>query len=411
MRSAGIPIIFALLSWLGFSIFQNRESGKLKIKRWGPSLIFLALLQIIWLWYVNSNTIQYYTTDNMNSYFNQFLMKDPHNPWIGNITFFDFFVRVITMFSWVSSYLSNMFLHLKWTPPLPYSVPNILLSSLLIIGLFTSIKNRNTIVEWYVLIYLLMLMTFPFQEGARFILPIFPFVFYYVYIGLFNLISMLKSGNMLFYFLLLLSFLTLALMTLNVDLLQRFSSDKFRYVTFATWSLLAVVFTGLIVFDDLRRVMHRLLSKNIVHTAIVLFSVCSISFGFYQQINLAAKNLNYDQKSNRLYCAVEAAEKIVSISAKNDVIMASQRNIVHRFSKRRVIPFPVTNDPDRIIDTILNYKVKYLIVLDKVRWEYVYPDEESRLSLLIDKRRVKLTKIARAGAGRMYTIYKVIPTS
>ena len=58
--------------------------------------------------------------------------------------------------------------------------------------------------------------------------------------------------------------------------------------------------------------------------------------------------------------------------------MAQQSAVVHRLSGRKVVDFPITSDPKLIMTVVMREKVRYVMVSDRVAYEYYSPTEEER---------------------------------
>lgn len=62
--------------------------------------------------------------------------------------------------------------------------------------------------------------------------------------------------------------------------------------------------------------------------------------------------------------------------------MAGQFAVIHRITDRSVVPFPISSDAALIAQTLQTHDVRYLVVADRVPYEYFEPDEETRLQQL-----------------------------
>ena len=58
--------------------------------------------------------------------------------------------------------------------------------------------------------------------------------------------------------------------------------------------------------------------------------------------------------------------------------MAGQTAILHRLTGRRVVSFPISSDPQVIVEAISRANIRYLVVEDRVKNEYFFPPEEDR---------------------------------
>jgi hypothetical protein len=84
--------------------------------------------------------------------------------------------------------------------------------------------------------------------------------------------------------------------------------------------------------------------------------------------------------------------------------MAQQSSIIHRLSGRRIEDFPVTSDPQAIVDAVAREKVRYLVINDQVEYEYFYPTEEERWRQ-IERAYPSMFRLVHKGPG--YRVFEV----
>lgn len=117
------------------------------------------------------------------SYLKYIFIKDPYNIYAGNIDILSFFARI---FSNILFYIRNIpekvvliNLGISWY----LYFPAIILLTLMIYGAWKANKKNFGILNIYIILYLFILLPWPFTENARFLVPILPFLIYFMVIG------------------------------------------------------------------------------------------------------------------------------------------------------------------------------------------------------------------------------------
>jgi hypothetical protein len=101
-----------------------------------------------------------------------------------------------------------------------------------------------------------------------------------------------------------------------------------------------------------------------------------LAAGLFQQAAIARTNLAPDPSKYLHYTAADCAAWLRTAGV--GAVMTQQFAIIHRLSGRRTVSFPITSDPQLIVDTATREKVRYLVVNDGVKYEYFSPTEEER---------------------------------
>ena len=280
----------------------------------------------------------------------------------------------------------------NWIAPLWYS-PAVLLPILLLgLGCGVSMfRDTSDFLAWYFLCYVGIFLLWPFDPGPRAILPVFPLAFLYSWRGAAWFAKMASHG-----------------LGQRSDRASSFRSSfaRFRgsgYVRTAAqsdrkqnspWSFgfyslpprpvtvaplrsaprsaprLDMVFPA----DGVR--LGKALNGPISRGPGVdgfggAGSLLQLSIGIAELVCGPIQVLHYP--------SVDAAKWIASNALPTEVVMAGQESIVHRISGRRVILFPVSSNPQMIMDVLRNQGVRYLIVLEETnKHPFFFPTEDQR---------------------------------
>lgn len=198
-RYIGLTLFLGLLT----SLALTNKQGKLK------KIVFLGsgflLVLSIWEFFKYLNPKPFYLT----SHAKQIFLIDPYAPYKGNLFAHPlyFILRFSEGANYFYSLLDNIFFY-------NHLIKRILsagfISSLAIVLLFLGLwvkfrENKDCIIHYYFIIYLLLIIFWPFREGVRFILPILPFIFFYFLSGLKKILNFLPKRIAYFCFLILFS--------------------------------------------------------------------------------------------------------------------------------------------------------------------------------------------------------------
>jgi 4-amino-4-deoxy-L-arabinose transferase-like glycosyltransferase len=160
-RSAGLPLIMALLVWLALRR-RWRAAG------WSAATLGLPML----LWWLRGRS------EGVAQYGAEFWMVDPYRPAFGNIGVFDLVRRVIAnlaayVFEWAPA-------GIVWAGGPPLAPLGVLLALVTIAGWVLSIRSRIGPAEIFFPLYLGLILVWPLTWGGdRFFLPLYPLVFLY----------------------------------------------------------------------------------------------------------------------------------------------------------------------------------------------------------------------------------------
>ena len=107
-----------------------------------------------------------------------------------------------------------------------------------------------------------------------------------------------------------------------------------------------------------------------------------IVIGLTTQLKIARANLDLNSATNRFSADGEAGVWVGSHTDENAVVMARHVPIVYHYSKRSVVWFPPSSDPELLMEGIRTHKVNYLIVVHRQDNYYLPSDDDCFAPLL-----------------------------
>jgi hypothetical protein len=379
LRSVGIALGAALFVWGSIEIWRRRW---VRFTPWRPA-VFAALFAFLgffgWVGWSKHAEQREYPGQRMASYASQLLTKDPYRPELGVASTSDLVLRVASNAPVQAAHIFALLTRVSYVMPTWYSPAVVITLTLLLCGVMSyGFDGRRSVLAWYFVAYFTVYLFWPFDEGQRFMLPVSPLAFVLIWRGLVVTANLLRSRPTA----------TLASISAFAALLAvaTCATDRMpglqALVSVVFWPLTAGVSILLIILVE-RGGLARATSA-LDSAAVSLASRRSykgvvwilLAVGLFQQAAIARTNLGPDPPKYLHYNSADCASWLRTTG--DGVVMAQQSAIIHRLSGRRTVSFPITSDPQLIVDIVTREKVRYLIVNDHVEYEYFSPTEEER---------------------------------
>ena len=235
-RYAGVAL------FLGILIVLLSSSSKQKFRKFG--FIFSGFILFFLLWQAIARS---FNPSAAVSYSKQFLLIDPYQPFLGTLLSHPqfIFVRFIAGVNYYCKILGGSFFFYfirRWHF---LAGPLSLFSFLIILlGLWQQFrKDKSCVFCYYFLIYFLLIVFWPFgkiffREGARFILPILPFAYFYFLVGIKKIFSFLpeRISHPCFYSIIsLLLIFNIAYLPLRSRTFQDLSHPSQNFISLNLW--------------------------------------------------------------------------------------------------------------------------------------------------------------------------------
>lgn len=330
-------------------------------------------------------------------YLDLLLMRDPHEPDLGRATAADAPLRIPANLVLQLTHLATLTLNLSWLKPLWTSPLTIGLGVCLGIGLWRELRTRMPVLAWYVFGYGGILLLWPFDEGVRFILPVFPLALALAVRGARVLAqttfqSGCGSGGP---FLALAAALGIGLAALEA---QTGGWSRQDYGSIVGWFALGGV--GMAIRTqrgrDPRHTLRGLLLVGLVGYSII--GVARISGLAYRS---ATGSITWPNESMRPGIAW-----LDRHADSSDVVMTDFASTVHFYTGRRAVRMPRTGDPQVLLAAVDTTGTRYILANDRPEYVYYRPTEEERMATLLRVAPERFTLAHRYPRG---TIYRVHP--
>ena len=413
VRSIGIALAIALILWMldpvrlvagGFARFPF---ARMKVVL--PVLVIPALALIGWATWGSQHKPAEHARDYMSSYSSQLLKKDPHQIDSPNMSVADLPSRLLSMADIRMQNAARMIFNLPsrtftWLNPML-----LLLLVVLVAGFVRALTIEGRLLDYYVLSYAGVLLTWPFDEGMRFLFPVQAFLILYAIDGLPLLFRILRSTTLLKMYLPLSLACAAAIVitAFAVHAKARISGNE--VITLVSAAGFGCYLLYLRYVNGNRPASHdQAVARNVsVHrsvTAAVFVGICGL--GLYQQQATAIQNLRPDPEAFVHAPSTTVARWVAENTDRNEVVMIDEYEIVHRLSGRKTIRFPLSTDPREITARIMEKNVGLVVVFDEKQYEYYNPSSIRRFEAVRSLHPGMFVQVHELDGGKIYRVNK-----
>lgn len=381
-RSVAIALLSGLFLFICSGLFNSKTVFIERVKKFLPALMVGVLTFLFWVIWSHYNRQPAYDFQYMDSYFVQFFMKDPHIPDLGAASLKDILFRIGQNIPRTSADFAQLLLNFPYVAAISYS-PLVVLPVLFIInGLFVSVrKHAGDIGSWYLISYLGIFLLWPFDEGPRFFLPVFPLAVLFLWIGVESLYTGYTRNRDIFCRNFMLFFMGLFILSIIMAVFGELKGGQSLY-SIVFWGAGSIFFLARYSTEFSDGFIERLKSRGIFRIGSISVLALVIMAGYTQQVRLVQRMISPDPEKYPHHNNVLAGQWIDKNLQNDTVVMAGQHAIVHRISKNRIIPFPVTGDAEKIVGVMKSHNVEYLVVAAADDNPYFLPTEEERLNTI-----------------------------
>jgi len=350
-----------------------------------------------WQLYVQSNEQLDWPGQFMHSYVKQIALLDPHQPSLGTVTAVSLLSRIATNLIIQSAHFTEVVLHLNWVDPLWFSPFILLPIGVVCFGFITRLKSQESfhLYDYVAVLYLGILLTWPFDEHIRFILPICPLLLLYFASGVSAFLKLSENNQHPVNSYVGGAAVVIGVMACLSSLVGGFAIGWQAKLSILFWFATAIS-TKFVSINFVKR--H---ATSFGFVALTLL----VAFGAFKQYQLRIENIRFDGREFEHYRLNNAAEWLREKSDPRDTVMATQSGIIHFLTKRKTIEFPISDNSDLLINTIEQHKVTLLLIEKAKRYEYFIPNDETKLAALRIAHANRFERIMLSGN---YQILKVV---
>lgn len=404
VRSAGLSLVAAALAWPAFDALRGRprHPDARRAVAIAAGLLGVATF-LAWSAWSGAHEATDYHGQHMSSYFSQVAVRDPHRPELGLASAGDILLRIPRNAVVQAAHLGSLFLGGVWIAPNWYSPIVLGILALLMLGMTGAILGgKHATLGWYMLAYFGLYLLWPFDEGQRFMIPVAPLAFALIAHGA----VLAWRGYRRFRREALLLSVPAAAALIAAVLLTGAAPGVQSKASLLAWGLVVPIGAALLYRD--RRTHDARVGASLDSDRgsirrfgwVLLLPLLVLSLP--RHATALRENVAPRPETFRHAPSVEAAGWLRTAEPGN--VMAGQVAVIHRLTDRHVVQLPISSDAALIAQTLQTHDVRFLVIAERVPFEYFEPDEETRLQQLQAAHPTLLHEVHR---GRGYRIFAV----
>lgn len=410
-RTIGVALPLSAIVWLIYLSLNCRHASVQALKLLSIPILIAIISQVIWLLWCNSKATILNDGQYMDSYFMQIKLINPHIPELGLATISDFIIRLVNNLRINTAYISSIILHFGVYPSY-FSIFIFPFLFLLVVGMVYRIINKNAdLVFWYFIFYSAILLVWPFNEGHRFVLPVFPIACLFIAEGIYHALKSCKSDDSIVR--------KFGAATVSIQgfisfymLLNGKCSNQQLRISCLFWILCITIIVLRIVLKEYIPKIHFFLKQKcqpalsririwfIVYCAAAL--ICAVGISEQYKIATDTRNQNFQKKPN--HSLILAAQWIKEYIPQQSIICATQKEIISHYSKRKTVLFPVSSSNELLLKSLQQFNVDFLVIYNEGKYPYFFPTDIQRLQILIKNKPLLLSKIYHTADCSIYKI-------
>ncbi len=398
LRSIGIALPAALLFFLCWRKLAGRS---VKLSATLLPGIAGGLSYLAWNIWKKKHLVPYYDGEYMLDYEKQIWLRDPHQPLLGSASAADLLQRVLENITIQSAHFAEMLTRVSWIEPRWFIAPVGVGMLCIVLGLLRAFA-RIPVTTLFISASLLITLLWPFDEGCRFLTPLFPLLLGLAFYGGAGLLGPLltppsrqssglasalsrREGSILTLSLLLSAISCAALVG---TLLAARGGHSLGSQTIGNFVFLALVLivSSLTAFSSkLRAALSELpVPARDWANRFGVLAICGlVVFGISRQVKLAA-DLHTGRPSAGLSRASKSGAATLSRPGLADGVLMAQtpEPLLHFLTGRKVITFPVTDDPQILAKVVSEQNVRWIFALKEGAFPYFRPTQQERVQVL-----------------------------
>jgi hypothetical protein len=399
-RSVGVALVLAI-ALAGLQLYaRNRAEFIPYVRRHvGPVCAGIAFMAA-WRAWIHSHRSQAYTGEFMNSYGGQFWMRDPHQPDLGRASVTEVLSRIPGNLRIQAGHTAEMFTNVAWLLPSLTSPLVVAVLFIVLVGLLEELRSPRPLLAWYVIAFAAVLAVWPFDEGTRFVVPLFP------------LLAVLFAGGVR----VIAGWLTIRprasvrfLGVISVTELATIAIVHFRSGLHLSRQeeMAMLIWAAALAFALLNwRRESGTLSTALARGGRALGLAYAAAY-----LVLGVRTIGSDARANvngetgaRAQLLHAVSDWLVSHAPDSTVVMAQSYASLAYATGRQFVPLPITSDGRVLRSAVEQQHPSFLVIADSAPDEYFFPPDPRRLQALEKETGNPLVVAASLRGGAIYRV-------
>jgi hypothetical protein len=378
IRTIGIAAIAAFGVAVAIRWITSRPGARWTAQALVP-LGSAMLYFLVWSSWTSRMRLPWYRGEPPDSYLDVLMLIDPHHPELGRASLAEVAGRILPGIRLQAAHVGELLTQLPWIQPSWFS-PLVLLPLLLILlGLWLEVRKGRILFPAYTVAYGTSILLWPFDEGRRFMFPLFPLILLFVGSAVAALLE-LATTRYARLRVIGASVCGLALVGTLAGILPGMDPSRQELLSVAAWSglLLTVLLAGSSGAGKAASTIRT--HQNLLVTGLTAVFAAA---GVVRMTPEILHRASGAPPTSPTQAALDAAATwLAAHTPPSTVVQSTFVSQLHLASRRRVVPFPLTSDPGAFREVDSVYAPQYLVVLEPTGFDYYLPVDPDRLRIL-----------------------------
>jgi hypothetical protein len=404
IRSVGVALLAGLATWIFISLLALPELGRCRLRKFVFPFVVGLAAQLCWsVWAHRHETLEWQLPGYPQSYISQLRVKNGQYPELGEAHLADIPSRIGRNLVMRAAGFSRLLIQRNvsefWSSPL-------ILGPLVLIafGVGSSVwSGAGQLHDWYFLWYEFIFMVWPWDYRDRFLIPVVPLAFLYLWRGAKSVknyaVAQPKTAGMSL--MLVGSFLCLSSAAFAFGIAafpvnpEHVRGDHLQTIAATLfWGMLALVGFWMFKTQSLKPLrdgtgtparLSRIVESR-ARLALRLIAITAIAAvvvrGTVHVVAMGRRNMKPDVTEQSYYPILTGAEWIRTHEPLDRVVMANEPEFVFHYSQHPTVWFPPISDPKVLMDGIRRHHIGAILVVHQAQSYWLPPEDICFQSLL-----------------------------
>ena len=376
-RTIGVALLCAIVATGVQLVVTGRPLLVRYAQRMAVPLLLSVLSLLAWGRWAKAHMIETYPGEP-TAYGQWFWMRDAHHPAAGAASLLDVLARIPGNIRSQASATASLMTNLGWIAP-SWTSPLVVASTVVLVaGLVEESRREIPLLFWYVLGYMGILSVWPFDEGTRYLIPLLPLLGLLGVSGCRALARAIASRPNLI--------VRLVCVVAAIELLTLARARLQHSEGLGRQSLVALLFWAVCFVAGVLLVFRLPLPGSSEPRRLVNYSRAAYLAGYFVLGVAGIARLTRFNVTGQLQLPGQPIRRVSDWIATNapesSVVMARQFGSLNLATHRRTVPFPVTSSEEVMAAAVRVQKPTFLVVVDSTAFEYYFPTEPARLTVI-----------------------------
>jgi len=335
-------------------------------------------------------------------YLHDLLMSDPRHPDLGQASPAQVVARIAGNAGAEVGFLDDLLMPWFWINP-TWWTPALVAIGVLLVGWWRDLSSARPFAALYAFAYVGVLLVWPYlEEGPRFLAPLLPLLWMYLFEGLRTLLEALRAGRL---WLRLAGLAWAVLALVGLACVWRWQPGAFNRQEIAAAMAWAALLAGFGGFWQLLVGMARRLTRQsaalLVGVGVAAFAIGSVAHAGPRIVARARGELPLGGVQRALR---DASRWIANATPPDALVLTTYASRVGFATGRPTLNLPVTLSADRFLELDRRYHARFLLIVESPADTYYTPNDVEKFAVLRTLFSTRLDLVHHFDGGRIYAI-------